>query len=300
MRPGRGSASVRLAGLLLTLFSALALGVSMDAAPAENAQKRLVHARLVAETTSLQRNHDGWLAVELTIEPGWHVYWRNPGDAGLATSVKWKLPVGVTAGAIAWPQPERFSARSIVGYGYREHVALLAPVKVPSRFAPATVTVEVAVSWLACADVCIPGGETLKLTVRVGDSAPRRDAGSVQVFAETRELLPQPASFPVTFATDDERIRLRFARAAFAGVDQASVAFYPFDSRLIEHSAPQELVLDGQNVELRLRRSPAALEQIGVLSGLLVVEGSGRGAAKARVFEISARASKATDPAWAR
>src|SRR5262249_12940294 len=152
-----------------------------------------VHARLLTETLSLQRNHDGWLAVELTIEPGWHVYWRNPGDAGLATSVKWKLPPQVSAGPIAWPRPERFSARSIVGYGYRERVALLVPLKVPSRFTSETLTMEAVVSWLACAEVCVPGGQTLTLTVPVGDSAPRRDAGRAHMFAETRQQLPRPA-----------------------------------------------------------------------------------------------------------
>src|SRR5262249_33492658 len=161
---------------LLALYSALAASATANATAADDAGKALVRARLLAETTALQRNHDGWLAVELSIEPGWHVYWRNPGDAGLATSVKGKLPAGVTAGPMAWPQPERFSARSIVGYGYRERVALLAPLKVPSRFAPETLTIEAAVSWLACAEVCIPGGQTLKLTVPVVDSAPRRDA----------------------------------------------------------------------------------------------------------------------------
>jgi len=300
MASRESSAGGRLAGVLFASCSALALGASAGAAVAENAQKSLVHARLVAETTSLQRNHDGWLAVELTIEPGWHVYWRNPGDAGLTTSVKWKLPAGVTAGAIAWPQPERFSARSIVGYGYRDRVALLAPVKVASRFASETLTLEAAVSWLACADVCIPGEETLKLTVPVGGSAPRRDAGSAQVFAETRRQLPQQAPFPVTFVMDDERIRLRFAKSAFAGADQPSAAFYPFDSRLIEHSAPQELAVDGRYADLLLRRSPAATEQFSVLSGLLVVEGSGRGAAKARAFEVSARRSEPVDPARVR
>ena len=282
---------------MLALYSALWLGVSGDAAAGDEVPKALVHARLVAEAASLQRNHDGWLAVQLTMEPGWHIYWRNPGDAGLATSVKWKLPAGVTAGPIAWPRPERFSARSIVGYGYRERVALLVPVKVPQRFAPKTLTVEAAVSWLTCAEVCIPGGQTLRLTLPVGDFAPKRATAHAHVFAETRRQLPQPARFPVTFVMDDERIRLRFARAAFAGVEQASVAFYPFDSRLIEHGAPQEMALDRQNVELLLRRSAVAIDRAGMLDGLLIVEETRSGNVKAHAFEISARRSDTGDPA---
>ena len=300
MASAHSEPQVWLAGASFILACVLALTVGESAAAGDDAQKSLVHARVLAETTSFQRNRDGWLAVELTIEPGWHVYWKNPGDAGLATSVKWKLPGRVSAGPIAWPRPERFGARSIVGYGYRQRVALLVPVKVPQRFASETLTVEAAVSWLACAEVCIPGGQTLKLTTPVGDSTPAMEASAAHVFAEARRQLPQRAPFPVTFIMDAERIRLRFARVAFAGVDQPSAAFYPFDSRLIEHSAPQEVVLDGQYADLLLRRSPATIEQISVLSGLLVVEGSGRGAAKPRAFEVSARRSEPVDPARVR
>jgi thiol:disulfide interchange protein DsbD len=295
----RGAANVRFAEALFVLVCVLALSVSGSAA-GDDAQKVLAHARLVAEPTSFQRNHAGWLAVELSIEPGWHVYWRNPGDAGLATSVRWKLPEQISAGPIVWPRPERFSARSIVGYGYRERVALLAAVKVPESFAPKTLTVEAAVSWLACAEVCIPGGQTVKLTARVGDSAPKKDAQTANVFAEARRQLPKPAPFPVTFVMDNDRIRLRFAKAALAGVDRPNVAFYPFDSRLIEHSAPQMLALDGQYADLLLRRSPAAVEEISVLGGVLVVEGAGGGTARVRAFDVSARRSEPVDPARVR
>ncbi|HXX11912.1 MAG TPA: protein-disulfide reductase DsbD domain-containing protein [Burkholderiales bacterium] len=295
MAQGHSGANVRFAEVLFVLVCALALGVSGSAA-GDDAQKVLAHARLVAETTSFQRNQTAWLAVELSIEPGWHVYWRNPGDAGLATSVRWKLPDQVSVGPIVWPLPERFSARSIVGYGYRERVALLAAVKVPQGFAPKTLTVEAAVSWLACAEVCIPGGQTLKLTAPVGDSVPKRNAEAASLFAEARRQLPKPASFPVTFIMDNERIRLRFAKAVLAGVDRPSVAFYPFDSRLIEHSVPQMLALDGQYADLLLRRSPAAVEEISVLRGVLVVEGAGGGTAGVCAFEVFARRSEPVDP----
>jgi len=285
--------------VLFVLVCVLALSVSESAA-GDEAQNVLAHARLVAETTSFQRNHTGWLAVELSIEPGWHVYWRNPGDAGLATSVRWKLPDQVSVGPIVWPLPERFSARSIVGYGYRERVALLAAVKLPQGFASKTLTVEAAVSWLACAEVCIPEGQTVKLTAPVGHSVPKRSAEAASLFAEARRQLPKPAPFPVTFVMEDERIRLSFAKAALAGVDRPNVAFYPFDSRLIEHSAPQMLTLDGRYADLLLRRSPAAVEEISVLGGVLVVEGAGGGTARARAFEVSARRSEPVDPARVR
>jgi thiol:disulfide interchange protein DsbD len=45
-------------------------------------------------------------ALRVVSEPGWHTYWRNPGDVGTATAVQWQLPPGITTDAIQWPIPE--------------------------------------------------------------------------------------------------------------------------------------------------------------------------------------------------
>ena len=38
------------------------------------------------------------VAVRQDIEPGWHTYWRNPGDSGGATTLTWTVPAGIRAG----------------------------------------------------------------------------------------------------------------------------------------------------------------------------------------------------------
>ena len=48
--------------------------------------KDLVKAELVAETASLAQATTLWVDLHLAIKPGWHVYWRNPGDSGLPTT----------------------------------------------------------------------------------------------------------------------------------------------------------------------------------------------------------------------
>lgn len=284
---------VRFIGALLGLsvWSSLSLAHA-DVAPRPDAPENLVRARLVAESTSLQRQRSGWLAVELTIKPGWHTYWRNPGDSGLATSIKWMLPQGVATGPTVWPRPERFVSRSIVGYGYSAHVALLAKVTVPARFASDRIVIGASVSWLACSDICIPGSETLKLSLPVSNAVPKADSAQVSLFARTRPRIPRPAPFEATFTMDQDQIRLHFPRAAVSGVGKLSAAFYPFDSSLIDHGAPQAVVQHKQRIELTLRRSPASSDQLGALDGLLVVEERAEGNVKSNAFDVFARRTK--------
>src|SRR5450830_1549255 len=48
-----------------------------------------------------------WLGLQLTHQPNWHTYWKNPGDSGLPITLQWTLPHGVSAGDIGWPLPKK-------------------------------------------------------------------------------------------------------------------------------------------------------------------------------------------------
>ena len=78
-----------------------------------------------------------WVDLRLAVKPGWHVYWRNPGDSGLPTAIDWKLPSGFSAGQINWPVPEHFAQNGIGNYGYADTVDLLVPIAVSKELATA-------------------------------------------------------------------------------------------------------------------------------------------------------------------
>ncbi len=68
------------------------------------------------------------VAVRQKIAPGWHTYWRNPGDNGLPIELDWTLPDGVEVGEIAWPAPEELPLNAdIMDYGYKSEVTLPLP-----------------------------------------------------------------------------------------------------------------------------------------------------------------------------
>ena len=80
----------------------LALGVALGIAIPSNAGvvpiEDPVKARLVAESGAIVPGKTLWVALRLEIAPGWHAYWRNPGDSGLPPEISWKLPPGFSAG----------------------------------------------------------------------------------------------------------------------------------------------------------------------------------------------------------
>src|SRR5438270_7853789 len=118
-----------LAGLVALLSSG---GARAGGPPAP---EDLVKPGLVAETALIAAGATLWVDLHLEVKPGWHVYWRNPGDSGLPTAIDWKLPPGFSAGRILWPVPQHFVQNGIGNYGYAGSVDLLVPIAVPEELA---------------------------------------------------------------------------------------------------------------------------------------------------------------------
>jgi DsbC/DsbD-like thiol-disulfide interchange protein len=144
----------------------------------------LVKATLIADAEAVQAGNPFTVGVLLTIEPQWHVYWKNPGDAGLATQIEFTVPQGYSVSPIAWPHPTKFTQPGdIVGYGYEEQVLLSATVSPPQDAQPTTpVTVSAQVSWLACQDKCIPGKASLTLEVATVADAEQAQPANAELF----------------------------------------------------------------------------------------------------------------------
>jgi DsbC/DsbD-like thiol-disulfide interchange protein len=130
-----------------------------------------VQAELLSNVSALQTGKPFWVGVHLTIDPGWHVYWKNPGDAGLPTRVKLTLPDGFTAGPLEFPTPSRFpQPGNIIAFGYENTVVLLTRVTPPANLpADFHCDFQATVAWLVCSDVCKPGKAIVNLSL--GSSA---------------------------------------------------------------------------------------------------------------------------------
>ncbi len=132
-----------------------------------------VRAELIAHAPQgIEPGQPLWLGLQITHQPEWHTYWKNPGDSGLPIEMAWTLPAGLDAGEIAWPLPKKIPIGTLANYGYEGTVLLPVPVTVASTFAPKALsgdaTVRLRATWLVCRKECIPeeGEFTLAIPAR--------------------------------------------------------------------------------------------------------------------------------------
>jgi thiol:disulfide interchange protein DsbD len=186
---------------VLVIACVAALAACGAAAPGDAGPKAPpVSAQLLADVAAVRPGQTFTVGVLLKLQPGWHVYWKNPGESGLPTAVAWTVPEGFTVGGLQWPVPTRFSQPGdILGYGYEGEVMLLAAVTAPAQLpAGSPVTIAADASWLSCEKVCIPGKARVDLKLPAGE-APA--VANEALFAQWRARVPVAATDPGSPAT---------------------------------------------------------------------------------------------------
>jgi DsbC/DsbD-like thiol-disulfide interchange protein len=259
---------------------------------------RHVRAELVADVAAVAPGTPFRMAVRLSMEKGWHVNWINPGDAGLAPSIAWKLPAGFKAGILHWPLPARFETGPLTIFGYADEVLLMTDVQPAAGLAPGgNIEVAADVSWLACAEECIPGSASLTLQLPVEKTARSNDEQR-KAFDATEARLPQHA---VAWNVDahieqSTTLVLEIQKGTESSAPLEGLFFFPYDPGLIENAEAQVVSMQpgpgGQSLYLlRITRARIPSGAMTKVQGLLVATSglSAGGGPAAIEIDISVR-----------
>ena len=136
---------------------------------------KLVKGAVFSDRSAVSVGDTIRVGIKLQIEPGWHIYWKVSGDAGLPTEIDWNLPTGFKVGAAKWPLPKKFTEQeSLVVYGYEDEVIIICDVLADAPDTEASAfDIKVLVNWLICKEVCIPGEGFYQLTLPAGVGVPQ-------------------------------------------------------------------------------------------------------------------------------
>jgi thiol:disulfide interchange protein DsbD len=258
-------------------FAAAALLGAGTARPVAAALPDPVKAQLIAERSSIAPGQTVWADLHLVIAPGWHVYWRNPGDSGLPTELSWALPAGFQAGAIRWPAPHRFVQGKIGNYGYSGAADLLVPIAAPAGLrVGGSAHLAATASWLVCSEICIPGKAALALDLPIDAAPAPPDPAVAARFAAARARLPKPADFAVHAAVSPDELRLSLPQAAVAGLARPTASFFPYDANVVDSAASPVIERRGAGLDLVLKRIAGPAGHLPTtLAGVVVVRGEG-------------------------
>ena len=269
---------------------AVPFAVLSDASYAQTFEGReLVKAELLADTTAIVPGKTFKVGALLRMVPGWHTYWKFPGDAGIPTEIKWNLPPGWKVGEIEWPIPLKLNEPGDIQiYGYHDEVILMQEITPPASLPDSTAKLSAEVNWLVCERLCIPGGATVQLDLPVGGSAA---PANEELFARFQRSLPQ--SWPnegvaaASWSRTQTDLTLRVRSSALANYPFVEFFPLPGDNVVIGHPIAQREA-DGVSFRIPIETSD---QKLASLPGIIAF-GQSAEAAERNAWQLSTPSGK--------
>lgn len=269
-------------------FLALVL-VRPSGAQSPSSRDRSPHSHLtvIAGLRAVAPGQKLTMVLRLQLDPGWHSYWVNPGDAGLPLRVTWRLPKGASAGPVQLPTPRRVPQPPLVSYGYEGETLFLVDVHVPTTSTVgASFRVSATAEWLACADVCLPADADIAFSLPVLNVADaQRDSTGERLIATARSRMPREAAeWRARAAVTTTGYRLEFVSRSAVAPKMPHPYFFVDSVGVIDHVKRQRVTRTGNIIRLDLARSEFATTTVLRLHGVLVADTSVRPAVGWRVW----------------
>jgi thiol:disulfide interchange protein len=237
-----------------------------------NLNKPHARANIETEVDSVAPGKSFDVALVLEMDPEWHTYWKNPGDSGLKTKVRWELPDGVKAGDIQWPYPQRLEAPPLVNFGYGNKVWLLTQMTVPADYADTSLPITAHASWLVCREICIPGKADLDFEMPVSAESGEFNEHHAD-FEKTRAQFPISAEgWKISAEGNLEEMSL-IVSGDVKIVPNGQLFFFPGVSQVVENSAPQTASVTNGQVRLKIKPAAERTTAVDRLQGVLVNSG---------------------------
>lgn len=252
------------AGVLCACLPALAQAASSVVVTDHVRAELLVHA-----PQGITPGKPVALGLSITHQPHWHTYWKNPGDSGLATTVSWTLPPGVTAGDIAWPAPTRLPLGPLVNYGYEGQVLLPVPISLPASFNQDRFKVNLHAEWLVCKEICLPESGDFTLDMPVHQPATAHRA----LFEAAGKAAPVALDGGAASARVDGNSVAIDVRGLPASVQGKPLHYFAEDTGVIDYAGKTGQQWDNGVLKLRIPLSAQRSESPAVLHGVLALEG---------------------------
>jgi len=269
------------------------------AARAGFAQTPEVRLAAIPEYTAVAPGTTVRVAVRMELPAGWHVYWTNAGESGLPTTLTWRAPPVLSAGAATWPAPEALASASTISHVLHGTLYVVTPFAVAPAADAARAELTAELTWVLCSGgTCLRQRGSAGTAVRVerrgagGAGAKPRDPAwaGVEAASSTLPLAGEGVTLRATQAADGVRLEITGLR----GLPPAGspVTWFPLAEGQTALVVPIRVAGGVVSVTVRPRdvTGPPPGRLSGVLVGLLVREGAATSRALAVDVPVEAAA----------
>ena len=238
--------------VLAVVIFAACIFVCANASFAQSPSEPHTQASLVSEVRAIYPGQKFQVALHLKLSPGWHTYWKNPGDSGMAPEFNWQVPKRFAVSNIKFLPPSVLPFSDMVDYGYENEAWLFASVTAPSILPTNALSIlTLKARWLTCKDVCIPESGEFALTLPIA-STTAIASNEARAIATALENMPVAVTPKLNFYVAGGKIHFDLPLSDIASENIENVQFFPDSEGFIVNSASQKIEIHPDRISLIL------------------------------------------------
>lgn len=169
--------------LLFVLIPTSLLANEMHA----HATPRQFTAKFISDSTTVGEDKEVWLGLDINLAPGWHTYWKLPGETGEPPSIGWSKSKNLESAELFFPAPKRIRTPLSDVIGYENRVTF--PIKVTLKKAKKALKAKACITLLVCNQICVPNVFNIDFHLHEGATASSADA---PYFSKLLASIPTP------------------------------------------------------------------------------------------------------------
>jgi len=187
-------------------------------------------ASIISDVKTVASGEKFWAVVHLKMQDGWHTYWKNPGDTGMAPQFIWTLPKDFKISEVIFLAPDRHKIEEFIDYGYEKDAwflfELTATASLPEN---ATSILSLKANWLVCNEICIPESADLSLVLPTTNTQGNLSEDS-EVIKQLVAKIPQKLGDKISYAVHDKSLSFDFLEKPESNIKSAY--FFPLNDNL--------------------------------------------------------------------
>lgn len=243
------------------------------------------HAKVsfLAEKEVISPGQSVRIAFFFELDPGWHIYWINPGDSGLAPKLTLKAPAGSAVKKLSFPPPDKIPFNSLMNYGYTGSALFWTDYEAPTTLKEGDdVFLEATIKYLICNQECLPATSNTSIKIPVVSlnqffASPQGEHSTLFARVDVQEAMyvrgSKVPSYQVSTKTDEDgegyfEIEMLKNRKT-KNVGPHEVYFFPVQNVGTNYASAQIATIKKDRVLLKWPQSET--KRLGKVQGLLQI-----------------------------
>jgi len=231
--------------------------------------KSNVKTEMISEYEQIASGMQFKVAIKMIMSNEWYIYWKNPGDAGLATYFEWVLPENVDIIDEKWEIPEKIFFQDMASFGYKKKDCFYFTFKIDDP-APnnSDLMLKVKSNWLECKEKCVAGESVDSIMIKISDNPLKSNS---DIFKDISSKVPEENSdWRFSAVRKSKSILLDFHKPSVLSGNFNSVIFIPYENGIFNNGSKQHLTKSGDSYTLEILLDPLRTEEPKIIKGILI------------------------------